>query len=83
MGGKDGQDIEITCYGTNEFFNLRGCKRRCSIFEGYVINKSGLRYDSNNVEDYDTFADFNTDAGDSVFVTQVMIMKVILMTILL
>ena len=66
VDGADGQDIEITCDGTNEFFNFRGCKKRCSIPEGYVINKSGSRYDSNNVEDYDTFADFNTDAGDSV-----------------
>ena len=65
VGGKDGQDIEITCYGTNEFFNLRGCKRRCSIPEGYVINGT---YDHNSgLLDYDTFsqnASVSCDAGN-------------------
>ena len=57
---------EITCEGTNEFFKFAGCKRTCSIPEGYVIKKNengtDVYYNSENRGlNVDTFDEIGVD----------------------
>ena len=66
-------EIMVSC-DENGKFQFQGCiNRQCSIPAGYVITKDEQEYASGEGEDinYNTFADFNTDDGDSVLVTQI------------
>ena len=63
-GGITGVKKAITCGETNEF-EFAGCKRTCSIPEGYVIKKNengtNVYYDNSRGQlDYDHFEDVNS-----------------------